>query len=54
VPLPIAAKVFTHHGLGIPARNPEAVRERAIAAVHQRTGQPATPTLDPPRFAPVV
>jgi hypothetical protein len=31
----------------MPARNPEAVRQRAIAAAHQRTGQPATPTLDP-------
>ena len=31
----------------MPARNPEAVRQRAIAAAHQRTGQPATPPLDP-------
>ena len=31
----------------MPARNPEAVRQRAIAAARQRTGQPATPTLDP-------
>ena len=31
----------------MPARNPEAVRQRAIAAAHQRSGQPATPTLDP-------
>jgi hypothetical protein len=31
----------------MPARNPEAIRERAIAAAHQRTGQPATPGLDP-------
>ena len=31
----------------MPARNPEAVRQRAIAAVRQRTGQPATPSLDP-------
>ena len=28
-------------------RNPEAVRQRAIAAARQRTGQPATPSLDP-------
>src|SRR5512133_2433175 len=31
----------------MPARNPEAVRQRAIAAAHQRTGQPTTPSLDP-------
>jgi hypothetical protein len=31
----------------MPARNPEAVRQRAIAAAHQRTGRPATPSLDP-------
>jgi hypothetical protein len=31
----------------MPTRNPEAVRQRAIAAAHQRTSQPATPTLDP-------
>jgi hypothetical protein len=31
----------------MPARNPEAVRQRAIAAAHQRTGRPATPGLDP-------
>jgi len=31
----------------MPTRNPEAVRERAIAAARQRSGQPATPTLDP-------
>jgi hypothetical protein len=31
----------------MPARNPEAVRQRAIAAAHKRTGQPATPPLDP-------
>jgi hypothetical protein len=31
----------------MPARNPEAVRQRAIAATRQRTGQPATPALDP-------
>jgi len=31
----------------MPTRNPEAIRQRAIAAAHQRTGQPATPTLDP-------
>jgi len=31
----------------MPTRNPEAVRQRAVAAAHQRSGQPATPTLDP-------
>jgi hypothetical protein len=31
----------------MPARNPEAVRQRTIAAARQRTGQPATPSLDP-------
>jgi hypothetical protein len=44
---PSLRKAFTRHGLGMPARNPEAVRQRAIAAAHQRTGQPATPSLDP-------
>jgi hypothetical protein len=40
-------KAFTRHGLGLPARNPEAVRQRAIAAGRQHGGGPATPTLDP-------
>ena len=31
----------------MPARNPEAVRQRAIDAARQRTVQPATPSLDP-------
>jgi len=31
----------------MPTRNPEAVRQRAINAAHKRSGQPATPTLDP-------
>jgi len=31
----------------MPARNPEAIRQRAIAAARQRSGQPATPSLDP-------
>jgi WhiB family redox-sensing transcriptional regulator len=44
---PSLRKAFTRHGLGMPARNPEAVRQRAIAAARQRTGQPVTPTLDP-------
>jgi hypothetical protein len=36
---PSLRKAFTRHGLGMPARNPEAAR--------QRTGRPATPGLDP-------
>jgi Transcription factor WhiB len=44
---PSLRKAFTRHGLGMPARNPEAVRQRAIAAERQRSGQPATPSLDP-------
>ena len=31
----------------MPTRNPEAVRQRAIAAAHQRTGRPVLPPLDP-------
>jgi hypothetical protein len=44
---PSLRKAFTRHGLGMPARNPDAVRQRAIDAARQRTGRPATPTLDP-------
>jgi hypothetical protein len=44
---PSLRKAFTRHGLGMPARNPEAIRQRAIAAARQRTGRPATPALDP-------
>ena len=44
---PSLRKAFGRHGLGMPARNPEAIRQRAIAAAHQRSGQPAKPTLDP-------
>ena len=43
---PSLRKAFTRHGLGMPARNPEAVRQRAIAA-RLRGGQPATPGLGP-------
>jgi hypothetical protein len=46
-PWPSLRKAFTRHGLGMPARHPEAVRQRAIAAAHQRTGQTAVPALDP-------
>jgi hypothetical protein len=31
----------------MPARDPEAVRQRAIEAARQRSGRPATPSLDP-------
>ena len=44
---PSLRKAFTRHGLGMSARNPEAVRQRAIDAARQRGGQPATPNLDP-------
>jgi hypothetical protein len=51
---PSLRKAFTRRGLGVhparpgmPARNPEAVRQRAIAASRQRSGQPLSPTLDP-------
>ena len=44
---PSLRKAFTRHGLGMPARNPEAVRQRAAEAARQRTGRPATPSLDP-------
>jgi hypothetical protein len=37
---PSLRKAFGRHGLGMPARNPQAVRQRAIAAARQRTGQP--------------
>jgi hypothetical protein len=44
---PSLRKAFTRHGLGVPARNPETVRQRAIEAVRQRSGRPAAPSLDP-------
>jgi WhiB family redox-sensing transcriptional regulator len=44
---PSLRKAFTRHGLGMPVRNPEAVRQRAMAAARQRTGRPADRTLDP-------
>ncbi len=44
---PSLRKAFTRHGLGMPARNPQAVRQRAIEAARQRTGRPATSSLDP-------
>jgi hypothetical protein len=44
---PSLRKAFGRHGLGMPTRNPEAGRQRAITAARQRSGQPATPALDP-------
>jgi WhiB family redox-sensing transcriptional regulator len=44
---PSLRKAFTRHGLGMPARNPEAIRQRAIEAARQRSGRLATPSLDP-------
>ena len=44
---PSLRKAFTRHGLGMPTPNPEAVRQRAIAAARQRTGRLTTPSLDP-------
>ena len=38
---PSLRKAFGRHGLGMPARKPEAVRQRAIAAASQRAGPPA-------------
>jgi len=44
---PSLRKAFTRHGLGMPARNPPALRQRAAEAARQRSGRPATPSLDP-------
>jgi hypothetical protein len=45
---PSLCKAFQRHGLGMPTRNPEAVRQRAIIeAASQRAGPPAAPPLDP-------
>jgi hypothetical protein len=44
---PSLRKAFQRHRLGMHARNPEAIRQRAINAARQRSGQPATPSLDP-------
>jgi hypothetical protein len=43
---PSLRKAFTRHGLGMPARSPEAVRQRAIAAASQRAGAAGAPALD--------
>src|SRR5215211_3715973 len=44
---PSLRKAFTRHGLGMPTPNPEAVRQRAVAAASQRAGPPGAPPLDP-------
>jgi hypothetical protein len=44
---PSLRKAFQRHELGMPARNPEAVRQRAIDAARQRMGRPVIPSLDP-------
>jgi hypothetical protein len=44
---PSLRKAFQRHELGMPVRNPEAVRRRQIDAARRRSGQPAPPTLDP-------
>jgi hypothetical protein len=44
---PSLRRAFARHGLGMPARNPEAVRQRAVEAARQRMGRQATPSLDP-------
>jgi hypothetical protein len=40
---PSLRKAFTRHGLGMPTRNPEAVRQRTIDAAQQGSGRPVTP-----------
>jgi hypothetical protein len=44
---PSLRKAFQRHGLGMPARNPQAVRQRATAAASHRSGPPTAPPLDP-------
>jgi hypothetical protein len=44
---PSLRKAFQRHGLGMPAHNPEAIRQRAAEAARQRMGRPAIPSLDP-------
>jgi len=44
---PSLRKAFTRHGLGMPARNREAVRRRAIDGAHKRHRQPPVAAVDP-------
>jgi hypothetical protein len=44
---PSLRKAFQRHGLGIPARNPEAIRQRAIDAAQRRHPQPPVAAIDP-------
>jgi hypothetical protein len=44
---PSLRKAFTRHGLGMPTRNPDAVRQRAMTTARHRSGQSALPALDP-------
>jgi hypothetical protein len=44
---PSLRKAFQRHGLGMPERNPEAVRQRAIVTASQRGGPSAAPPIDP-------
>jgi hypothetical protein len=44
---PSLRKAFQRYRFGMPAHNPEAVRQRAMEAAHQHRGRPVTPDLDP-------
>jgi hypothetical protein len=44
---PSLRKAFGRHGPGMPTRNPEGVRQRAVAVARQRAGQRVAPPLDP-------
>jgi hypothetical protein len=44
---PSLRKAFTRHGLGMPVRNPQAVRQRAAEAARQRSGRSSALSLDP-------
>jgi hypothetical protein len=44
---PTLRKAFQRHGLGMPARNPEAGRQCAAATASRSGGPPAAPSLDP-------
>ena len=43
---PSLRKAFARHGLGMPARNPQTVRQRGVKAARRRSGQPDTPGPD--------